>query len=95
MYPEGRGKTSLGTPARDLLAPPLKTKRGSEMTREQEAQFWQDARDGKEHCEARCNEESALYDDGEECERKTYTAIKNPETGALWAICRDCYQSLP
>ena len=23
MYPEGRGKTSLGTPARDLLAPPL------------------------------------------------------------------------
>jgi hypothetical protein len=31
MYPEGRGKTSLGTPARDLLAPPLKTKRGSEM----------------------------------------------------------------
>ncbi len=65
------------------------------MTREQEAQFWQDARDGKEHCEALCNEESALYDDGEECDRKTYTAIKNPETGALWAICRDCYQSLP
>jgi hypothetical protein len=31
MYPEGRGKTSLGTPARDLLAPPLKNKRGSEM----------------------------------------------------------------
>jgi len=61
----------------------------------QEQEFRQSARDGKEHCEALCNEESALYDDGEECNRKSYTAIKNPETGALWAICRDCYQSLP
>ena len=25
---EGRGKTSLGTPARDLLAPPLKKEKG-------------------------------------------------------------------
>ena len=65
------------------------------MTREQEKQFWQDARDGALHCEALCHEESALYDDGEECDRRSYTAIKNPETGALWATCRDCYQSLP
>jgi hypothetical protein len=36
MYPEGRGKTSLGTPARDLLAPPLKTKsEGGNMSAEQ------------------------------------------------------------
>ena len=31
MYPEGRGKTSLGTPARDLLAPPLKKEKGCTM----------------------------------------------------------------
>ena len=65
------------------------------MTREQEKRFWQDARDGALHCEARCHEESALYEDGEECEQPSYTAVKNPTTGALWATCRDCYQSLP
>ena len=35
VYIEGRGKTSLGTPARDLLAPPLKTKRGEKMSEAQ------------------------------------------------------------
>jgi len=65
------------------------------MTREQAKKFAQDARDGVLHCEALCNEESALYNEGEECERKTYTTIQEPITGALWAICHDCYQSLP
>lgn len=65
------------------------------MTRAEAKKFAQDARDGALHCEALCNEESALYNEGEECERKTYTVIQEPFTGAIWAICRDCYQSLP
>jgi hypothetical protein len=55
----------------------------------------QEAKDGLMHCEGLCNEESALYDDGEECDKKSYTAIINKETGIVIPLCHDCYQSQP
>jgi len=59
----------------------------------QEQEFRQSARDGKEHCEALCNEESALYDDGEECNRKSYTAIKKESRD--WRTLGDLPRLLP